>query len=269
MADRRRIKDPEVSVDAIKARIDEAHQIAALPKDERGEALQEFYGVDSHIRGKELLMIDIAIKYSSDAKTLPTHTKTRQKIFKEYTDITGNDRTNALRLFNKVQTMIKPYTNMGMINNHAAAVAQDVISRIHTDLDRLQEQELKIVREIEDLDPNVEEQNKAIFRLEGRLNKIISMKNKAYERLLEYSKNFGIDLYIKDKQNEINQEKNQILDKKFTDDTNLQALELGGKYGEMEHQELIKNVAQMINSDKGIQKAIEAEFKAEIVEDES
>ena len=268
MADRRRIKTPEVSVDAIKARVNEAHEVAKLPKEDRGVALQEFYGVDSHIRGKELLMIDIAIKYSSDAKTLPTHTKTRQKIFKEYTDITGNDRTNALRLFNKVQAMIKPYTNMGMINNHAAAVAQDVIARIHTDLDRLQEQELKIVRDIEDLDPNVEEQNKAIFKLEGRLNKIISMKNKAYERLLEYAKNFGIDLYIKDTQNQINAEKNEILDKKFTDDTNLTALDIQGKYGEMEHQELIKSVAQMISTDKGMSKAIEAKFKADQSTDE-
>ena len=268
MVDKRRIKDPEIAVDAIKARINEAHEVAKLPVKDRGAALQEFYGTDSHLRGKELLMIDIAIKYSSDAKTLPSHTDTRRKIFKEYVDITGNDRTNALRTFNRIQPMIKPYTNMGMMNNHAAAVAQDVVSRIYTDLDRLQEQELKILRDIEDLDPNVEDQNKKIFQLEARLNKIISMKSKTYERLMEYSKIFGIEAYHKDRQNDINEQKNQILEKKFTDDTNLQALELGGKYGEMEHQDLVKNVAQMINSDRGIQKAIEAEFSAEVVEED-
>lgn len=270
MADRRRIDTVKVDVNSITVKINEAKDLAQIQDlAERGRALAELYDATGEHEAHDLLMQDIVITKMSDINALPTAKRTKTEIYDEYCYISGLSRRSAERAFKKAQNAIKKFHNLGMVTHHAASVAQDVISRIYTDLNRLETQELKMLREIEDLDPNVEEQNKKINSLENRLQRTIAMKNKSYERLLDYSKTFGVDLAIKSQQNVINEQKNEILAQKFDNDAAWQKADVAIRYKDMTPEEKRKALIQAISSDKGITEVVESTFEAKFIEEDN
>ena len=268
MSDRRRIDQPDVDINAIVIKITDAAQLVNI-KDlsDRAKALVELYDATGEHEAHSLLMQDIVISKMHDIRSLPTATTTKTQIYDTYCNITGLSRRAAERQFKKVQATIKNLHNLGMVTHHAAAVAQDAISRVHTDLERIEAQEERLLKEIEDLDPNVEEQNKKIISHENRLQRIISSKNKSYELLLDYAKTFGVDLAIKSQQNTINEDKNKILSQKFDNDAQWQKADVLIRYKDMSPEEKRRALVQAISSDKGITETVESTFNAEIIDE--
>lgn len=267
MTDRRRIETPPVDVEAITNRIDDARQI--IPLENKVEALKELYDVETDDEVNLCLMEDIVLAKMTDVRSLPTAKTTKTAIYNDYCMITGKSRRSAERYFKKVQKRIKNIHNIGMVVHYAAAVGQDVVSRILKDLEKLEGQEDKIIKDLKDYDSNTVEGSKKIYQLEGRLNRIIGQKDKKYEQLMNYAKTFGTDLSIKATQNTINEQKNEILAQKFDNDAAWQKADVFIRHKDMTPDQKRKALSQAISSDKGISELVESSFEAKVIEDES
>lgn len=260
MNDRRRIEQPPVDIDSITTKISEAKELALIPQEQKIEALIELYDADSETDSQEYLMQDIVLSKMTDVRSLPTAKTTKTAIYDEYCYITGKSRRSAERYFKKAQRRIKEIHNIGMVTHHAAAVAQDVVSKMYADLDKLDQQQKDWEEQIEDLDPNVEEDKKKINYFEGKISNNISRKNKLYEQLMNYGKEFGVNLSIKSNQNTINEQKNQILAQKFDNDAAWQKADVAIRYKDMSPEDKKRALIQAISSDKGIVETVESTF---------
>lgn len=296
--DRKRIEQPDVDINAITTRLSDVKKTKDVAH------LMEVYDASTETEAQEYLMEDIVLSKMTDVKSLPTSKKTKSEIFSEYRQITGKTYNSAAVYFKKVQKRIKNIHNIGMVVHHAAAVGQDVVSRMHKDLDTLEAQQKKIEDmaefyehflrgskdELEDLQDEldrfpekpsnddkiaIKELEKRIKKLnrsirdaeayiessDHKIGKVISKKNKAYEHLLNYSKNFGLELSTKNVQNEINEKKVEVLANKFDNDAAYQGASLALNYKDKSYDEMLDLLEQVMNTDRGIRDVIEAEFK--------
>lgn len=250
--DRRRIEVPELDSQINADNVSECFNLVSAGGKSPDETIKEYYGVTTIKQGYDLLMQDIVISTMGDYKNLPNLKQTKTMIVDQFCQITGLSRKQAQRYFTGCQSAIKRISNLGMVTHFASSVAQDVVSRVYRDLDRLDKQENDLYTEIDDLDPNTENGSKAIKFLNSKINKIYSLKEKCYDKLLEFSKTFGVDLSIKNHQNVINEEKNVILEKKFANDASYQNMDIAIRYKDLSPDEKRKLLVQTIAANKGM-----------------
>jgi hypothetical protein len=267
--DRRRIEKLSVDVGKVTENLQTAREKLPITHSEnRDEALMAIYESKGVTDALDNLMEDIIIENISDAQTLPTHKGTKIAILRTFKDLTGRSHSAALERYTRICKRLPKLTDMAMITHHAAAVGQDVVGKMYADLNKLNAQEDRLMREIEDLDPNVEKDAKVIFAKESRLNSILGKKKNLYEQLLVYSKMFGADLAIKTEQNEINRQKVEVLANKFDNDATWQAGDLAIRHSDLSHEERQKLFKQIVTSNRGLSEMIEAEYRVEEIYDD-
>jgi hypothetical protein len=269
MTDRRRIESPDIDIESINSNIQDAKELVLIsdPK-ERVQAFMDLYDVESEDEAQSCVMEDIVLSKMTDVKSLPTAKSTKTQIYNEYCLITGRSRKSAERYFKKVQKRIKNIHNLGMVVHHAAAVGQDMVSRMYKDLERLEGIIEQQYRDLDDLDPNTEKGKEAIDKINYRISNNINRKDALYEQLMRYAKDFGMDLSIKSQQNAINEQKNEILAQKFDNDAAWQQADVAIRYKDMSPEDKRRALIQAISSDKGIVETVESTFIAKDVTDE-
>tara|TARA_R110000868_G_scaffold139026_1_gene353698 strand:+ start:854 stop:1663 length:810 start_codon:yes stop_codon:yes gene_type:complete len=269
MTDRRRIEEPDVDINSVNNQIQEAKQLISIqdPK-ERIQAFMDLYDVKSEAEAQESVMEDIVLSKMTDVKYLPTAKTTKTAIYNDYCLITGKSRKSAERYFKKVQKRIKNIHNLGMVVHHAAAVGQDIVARMYADLEKLEDIIKGLYIDIEDLDDNVKDHKEKLNSLNYKITQILSRKEKLYEQLMKYAKDFGMDLSIKNTQNIINEQKNEILAQKFDNDAQWQKADVAIRYKDLSPEDKRKALIQAISSDKGITETVESTFSAKVVDGE-
>lgn len=237
------------------------------------KGIKELYEESSEADACRMLMSDIIVVISSKVGNLPTSPKTKAACIAKYIDLTGKSRGASGTAFEKALKLQKGI-NIGIVANHAAAVAQDVVQRQYEDLLVVDEAIEEITRQIEDIDPDSKQELDLDKRakLTSKKVNLVLRKNNIYKQLSDYAKDFGADLAMKDARNQIEDRKVDVLENKAKSDSDWQkmdiALRLDGDY-----EDKLQVIANAISQDRELTSMIESQmeaddFSAEILEEE-
>jgi len=236
----KRLKVPELTVNLnALALVQEASQGEVLT-DER---LKELYGTKTPTDAKRLLMHDLILKNCEDPRNPPNTYRVKTKIINEYTAMTGCTQRTGYNIYNSVYKTVSRVANIGMLLNYGAAVVTDTIEKLYVDLEN-DDQVL----------------NKPHLRLQY------------YKTLLDAAANLQ-EMGLKQTANDINIDKNKILEKKVDADTKLGVADVALRLEGLDRAEKEKAALDALFGDKTLlnpifdqiagEDIIEAEFRSD------
>jgi RNA polymerase-interacting CarD/CdnL/TRCF family regulator len=192
-----KVRVPEVEFDSTSLRAIENHYYEVGPDLDFICATYEAKPPEA----KRHLMLDIILEHCQDPKNPPNTYKVKQRILKKFMQISGVGQRPTYTIYDSCASQIKKVTNVGLLQNYGAAVLTDVIERLYSD--------------IED-----DEEMKPFTRL-------------SYYKTLLDAANSLQEIGLKQVANDINWEKNTIMNKKVDADAKLGTMDVALRIKDM------------------------------------
>jgi hypothetical protein len=166
-------------------------------------------------------MWDLIYEACTDALEAPTSHRIQCKIMREFCTITGVSDTTARSEFARISPQINKVANLGLMVNYAAAVQVDLLERMYSDLT---------------------DEDKPLNQ---------AMKNSLYKTMLEVADSLT-SMGTKERGNDINEDKNRILEKKVDSDTKIGAINVALQYTGATREEKERMAVEALLSDKTV-----------------
>lgn len=185
------------------------------------ESLMRLYESKNIRLARECLMWDLIYEACTNALEAPTSHRIQRKIMAEFCSITGVSDNTARSEFARISPQINKVANLGLMVNYAAAVQVDLLERMYSDLNN-----------------------------EGKpLNQ--AMKNSLYKTMLEVADSLT-SMGTKERGNDINEDKNRILEKKVDSDTKIGAVNVALQFTGATREEKERMAVEALLSDKTV-----------------
>lgn len=207
--------------------------------------LMKVYSVNKTNDAKTELMLDIIYDNCKDVKDAPNSMAAKRKAIERYRNITGLAWEAAAGQYKSALRQVKKIQNVALLANYGACVKVDVIEKLYAVLEESEK-------------PGGE--------------KLSQMKKLSYYKALIEAADSITNMAIKDKANEINVEKNKILDKKVDSDNRIGSAAVALQIEGVSREDKERLALDALFADKTmlnpIFDQIDSEFKAEDVTDD-
>jgi hypothetical protein len=214
-----RLKVPELkkpSLYALQFCRDNLEDLKADP-----DILIRLYETKNLRAARECLMWDLIYETCTDALEAPTSHRIQCRVMREFCTLTGVSDTTARSEFARISPQINRVANLGLMTNYAAAVQIDLLERMYEDLKT----------------PKKKMSQQA--------------RTSLYKTMLEVADSITA-MGTKERGNDINEDKNRILEKKVDSDTKIGIANVALQYNGATREEKERMAVEALLSDKTV-----------------